>query len=438
VQPYAERRARALDAFRGDVAVIPSARIAPRNADSDFPFRQNSDFFYLTGFDEPDAVLVLAPEHPVHRTILFLRRSDRVQELWNGPRLGVDAAAGRLGIDAAFPIDELAARLPDYLCGAQTLAYALGMDETTDRTIHAAIAAAHARTRQSGRAPRAIADPGGVLHEMRCIKSAEEIALMRRAAEITRAGFVAGMRATRPGLHEYDLRAILEYEYQRGGAQGVAYESIVAGGDNATTLHYVANRARLEAGTLVLIDSGCELDYYASDVSRTWPVDGRFTAEQRAIYEIVLAAQTAASAQVAPGIARNVFHETAVRTIVEGLIDLGLLSGSADENIERETYRDYYMHGTGHWLGLDVHDAGRYRGDDDRPVAFRPGMVTTVEPGIYVRRDTAGDSRFAGIGVRIEDDLLVTHGGHENLTESIPKAIEELEAIVGSAVGARA
>jgi Xaa-Pro aminopeptidase len=435
MQIYRERREQLLNSLRGSAAVIPSARILPRNSDTDFPFRQNSDFFYLTGFDEPDAILVLAPEHPEHRSVLFLRKLDRAKEIWNGKRLGVERAVEHLGVDAAFPIDEFADRVPEYLRGAQSLHYALGADEAADRTIHEAIAIARARTRNGGRAPLSIADPGTILHEMRSIKSEAELATMRRAAEITRAGHVAAMRATVPGLHEYELRAIMEFEYIRGGAQGVAYESIVASGDNATILHYVTNRDRLEPGTLLLVDSGCELDFYASDVTRTWPVDGRFTPEQRAIYDIVLAAQEASFAKVAPGIPRNEFHDIAIRTIVAGLIDLKLLSGTVDENVENERYRDYYMHGTGHWLGLDVHDAGRYRDDADKPVAFAPGMVTTVEPGIYVQRDLDCDERFKGIGVRIEDDLLVTAGGHENLTAAIPKSVDELEALVGS--GAR-
>ena len=432
MQTYRDRRAKLLEALRGAAAVIPSARILPRNADTDFPFRQNSDFFYLTGFDEPDAILVLAPEHPEHHSVLFLRKLDRAKEIWNGKRLGVERAVERLGVDAAFPIDEFADRLPEYLRGTQSLQYALGADEAADRTIHQAIATARSRTRNGGRAPLSIADPGTILHEMRSIKSDDEIATLRRAAAITRAGHVAAMRATRPGLFEYELRAIMEFEYVRSGAQGVAYESIVASGDNATILHYVTNRDRLEPGALLLVDSGCELDFYASDVTRTWAVDGRFTAEQRAIYDVVLAAQEAACAQVAPGVPRNVFHDVAIRTIVAGLIELNLLSGGVDENVESERYRDYYMHGTGHWLGLDVHDAGRYRDDADKPIAFATGMVTTVEPGIYVHRDLDCDERFKGIGVRIEDDLLVTADGHENRTAAIPKRVDELEALVGS------
>jgi Xaa-Pro aminopeptidase len=261
MQIYRERRAKLLESLSGAAAVIPSARILPRNSDTDFPFRQNSDFFYLTGFDEPDAILVLAPEHPEHRSVLFLRKLDRAKEIWNGKRLGVERAVEHLGVDAAFPIDEFADRLPEYLRGAQSLQYALGADEAADRTIHQAIATARSRTRNGGRAPLSIADPGTTLHEMRSIKSDAEIATLRRAAAITRAGHVAAMRATRPGLFEYELRAIMEFEYIRSGAQGVAYESIVASGENATILHYVTNRDRLKPGTLLLVDSGCELDF---------------------------------------------------------------------------------------------------------------------------------------------------------------------------------
>ncbi len=429
---YAQRRALALDGFAGGVAVIPAARIVLRNGDNDFSFRQNSDFFYLTGFDEPDAVLVLAPHHEAHRTVLFLNERDRAQEIWTGKRLGVEAAADALGVDAAFSIADLDERLPEYLAGARTMHYALG-DEERDRRIRAALNAAHARTRRKGHAPEVVADPGLVLHALRSIKTPEEIATLRRGAEIARRGHEAAMRATHPGAYEYEIAALLEYEYRRAGAQGVAYDSIVAGGDNALYLHYNTNRDELRDGTLLLVDSGCELDYYAIDVTRTWPVNGRFSAEQRAIYEVVLAAHGAACAQVRPDNPQRAFHEAAVRTLVAGLIDLGLLGGGVDENLENEAYRAFYMHGTGHWLGLDVHDAGRYRDDEDRPVRLQPGMVTTVEPGLYVHRDADCDERFKGIGVRIEDDVLVTPTGHENLTAAIPREVAALEAIVGRA-----
>lgn len=436
MEPYDRRRERALAAFAGGVAVVPSARTILRNGDSSFPFRQDSDFYYLTGFNEPEGVLVLAPEHPDHRAVLFLRKRDRSQEIWDGKRIGVENACRDLGVDAAYPIDELAQHLARYLIGASSLHFAFGRDAAMDRIVYAALEEARAKTRRKGRAPQTFVEPSLVFDAMRAIKDEEEVAILRRGAAIACAGHVAGMKATRPGLFEYEIQAAIENEYRRLGAQGTAYESIVAAGDNATTLHYVANRDRLESGALLLVDSGCELDCYATDVTRTWPVDGRFTTEQRAIYEIVLAAQAASIDRVRPGVARNEFHDVAVRKIVEGLIDVGLLRGSVDENVERETYRDYYMHGTGHWLGLDVHDAGVYRDADDRPVRFVPGMVTTVEPGLYVGRDLECDERFKGIGVRIEDDILVTETGYENLTAAIPKTVEELEAIVGS--GARA
>ncbi|MBV8117185.1 MAG: aminopeptidase P N-terminal domain-containing protein [Candidatus Eremiobacteraeota bacterium] len=438
MQCYSERRARALEAFSGGVAIIPAARTLLRNGDSPYPFRQDSDFHYLTGFGEPDAVLVLAPGHDSERNVLFLRKRDRAQEIWDGERLGVERAVERLGVDAAYPVDELAQRLPDYIAGATTLHYAFGNDGAIDRVVREALETARARARRRGRAPQAFAEPSLVLDPMRAIKSEFEVGVLRQAAAITHAGHLAAMRHTRAGMFEYEIQAIIESEYRRGGAQSTSYESIVASGDRATVLHYVANRDRLEPGALLLVDSGCELDCYATDVTRTWPVDGRFTPEQRAIYAIVLAAQEAAIACVRPNVARNEFHDAAVRTITEGLIDLGLLHGSVAENIERERYRDYYMHGTGHWMGLDVHDSGAYRGDDDAPIRFAPGMVTTVEPGIYVHRDLECDERFKGIGVRIEDDILVTRDGHENLTATIPKRVDDLEAIVGSAARAPA
>jgi Xaa-Pro aminopeptidase len=430
---YAERRRRTRESIGDGVAVIPSSRAILRNGDSVFPFRQDSDFYYLTGFDEPDAVLVLAPEHGEHGDVLFLRERDRDREIWDGDRIGVERAVEVLGVDAAFPIGELADRLPEYLVGGTTLHYSFGRDEEMDRLVRTALERARERTRHKGRLPQSFADSENVVASLRLIKTDEELATIRRGAAITHQGFLAAMRATQPGLYEYEIQAVIEAEYRRLGSQNVAYESIVGGGDHATTLHYVRNRDRLEAGTLLLVDSGCELDCYAIDVTRTWPVDGRFTAEQRAIYDLVLAAQEAAIAHVRPGNRRNAFHDAAVSVITEGLIDLGLLSGSVAENIEQKHYRTYFMHGTGHWLGLDVHDAGGYRDHDDEPMTLRPGMVTTVEPGIYVRRDVDCADRFKGIGVRIEDDILVTANGNENLTAAIPKRVEELESIVGSA-----
>jgi len=429
VHPYSERRARLIERLGGAPAVIPSARIVTRSADTEFAFRQDSDFFYLTGFDEPDAVLVIAPAHPREHVVLFLRPRDRTSEIWNGSRLGVQSAPEHLGVDAAFSIDELAKRLPEYLVGARALYYELGRDERFDRTVREALQEAHVRARRKGRVPTAIVEPGELLHEMRLRKEPAEIEAMRGAAAATAQGHLAGMRATRPGAAEYEIKAAIEFEYYRRGGEP-AYPSIVAAGDNATILHYTAVRAPLRDGELLLVDSGCELDLYACDVTRTWPVNGRFSAEQRAIYEIVLAAQESGIEQVRSGRSIRAFHDACVRTITEGLIDIGLLSGSAEENIEKERFRDYYMHGSGHWIGLDVHDVGRYRDDADEHRLFEPGMVTTVEPGIYVHRDLECDERFKGIGVRIEDDVLVTATGNEVLTSAIPKRIDDVQTAV--------
>jgi Xaa-Pro aminopeptidase len=432
VQPYDDRRERVLHALADGIAIIPSARTVARNSQTPYPFRQNSDFFYLTGFNEPDAVLVLAPKRNGCRSTLFLRDRDPDREVWDGARLGVERAPSALGVDEAYPTNELAKRLPGYIVGTNTIHYTAGIDDAMDRTIYDALDAARDIARSKGKTPQRFADPALIVHTMRLHKSDDEIAQLREAAGITQRGFLAAMRATKPGSFEYEIQAVLEAEYRAAGAQSVAYESIVAGGRNSMTLHYVANRDRLMAGDLLLVDSGCELNCYATDVTRTWPVDGRFSAEQREVYQLVLAAQQAAIERVRPGVSRSEFHDAAVATITAGLIDLGILSGSVEENVERQRYRPYFMHGTGHWIGLDVHDAGAYRDENDEPIRFAPGMVTTVEPGIYVRDDLDGPARFKGIGVRIEDDVLVTRGGNEILTTAIPKRIDDLEAIIGS------
>jgi Xaa-Pro aminopeptidase len=429
MEPYERRRARFLDAIKHGVAVIPAAREQLRSNDTEYEFRQDSDFFYLTGFGEPDAVLVVAPHHE-HPVTLFLRPRDRAQEIWTGRRLGVEAARARLGVDAAYDVAELDSRLPEYLYGAQRLYFELGRDEESDRRVKQSLQTAHTRARRKGRAPEEIAELSTVLHEMRLFKEPYELDVMRRAAALSQAGHRAGMAATRPDRYEYEIEAAIEFEYARGGGT-FAYPSIVASGDNATILHYNTNRDRLRDGALLLVDSGAEYELYTSDVTRTWPVNGRFTPEQRAIYEIVLEAQEAGIARVRPGVACREFHNACVRVLTEGLIDAGLLKGSVDENIETERYRDFYMHGSGHWLGLDVHDVGRYRTSNDEYRPFEPGMVTTVEPGLYVHRDLDCDERFKGIGVRIEDDILVTPDGNENLTAAIPKRINEIESLTG-------
>lgn len=429
---YRQRRQAVCTKLGEAVAIIPAATQALRNADTEYEFRQNSDFFYLTGFNEPNAVLILAPHREKEAVTLFLRPRDRKQEIWTGRRLGVEAAPGTLAVDAAYSTDEFDRRLADYLVGASTVYYGLGRDEAFDRRVHAALSEARRRARRDGIAPTAFIEPDTIVHEMRLRKGPEELAIMRQAARITGAGHTAAMRATRPGMYEYELEAIIELQYRKQGAQDVAYPSIVAGGDNACILHYNTNREPLHDGTLVLVDSGCEFDTYASDVTRTWPVNGRFTPEQRAIYEIVLQAQRKAIEQVRPGIPFNAYHDAALRTMAEGLIELGILEGSVDACIENKTIEEYAPHRTGHWIGLDVHDAGRYKTSNGSYRILEPGMVLTVEPGLYIQRDSSANERFKGIGVRIEDDILCTAAEPEILTADIPKEIEHIEALVGS------
>jgi len=428
---HRSRRDAVAEKLGDGIAVIPAAVHRLRNGDSEYQYRQNSDFYYLTGFDEPEAVLVIAPARD-ERDTLFLRRRDRDAEIWTGKRLGVENAPTRLKVDAAFAIDELDDKLGELLVGSERLAYTFGSDEAFDRKVHAAIAEARYAVRRGGKAPIEFFEPGSILHEMRLRKSPEEIEIMRSAGAISRLGHVAGMRATHPGIWEYELQAVIEYAYMRNGAQSPAYTSIVAGGANATILHYNTNREQLRNGTLVLVDSAAELDLYASDVTRTWPVNGRFSPEQRAIYEIVLAAQKASIEEVRPGRSFRAYHDAAVRVLCEGLIDIGLLSGTLDDVIANESYRDFYPHNTGHWIGLDVHDVGRYRDRADQWRTLEPGMVMTVEPGLYVQMDLNVPERFKGIGVRIEDDILCTASGPENLTPAIPKEIDEIEALVGT------
>ncbi len=429
---YAERRDEVARRIGEAVAILPAARHAVRNADSEYEYRQNSDFHYLTGFGEPEAVLLIAPHHAAERDVLFVRPRDRLKEIWTGKRAGIEGAVTDYGMHAAYPVDELPSRLADYLSGVSTVYYDIGADETMDRLVFAAVQEARRRARRGGAAPTSFVEPGTVVHEMRLRKSSEELALMRRAAAASLAGHEAGMRATRPGLFEHELESIIEYGYRRAGALDVAYTSIVAGGSNATILHYNTNREPLRDGDLVLVDSGAEVELYASDVTRTWPVNGRFSAEQRAIYEIVLRAQLAAIDEVRPGRSFNAYHERAVRVLAEGLIDIGLLAGSVDEALASGKVQDFYPHRTGHYLGLDVHDAGPYTDVAGTYRALEPGVVVTVEPGLYVQPDLQVDERWKGIGVRIEDDIVCTADEPDNLTAAIPKTIDELEAIVGS------
>ena len=427
---HARRRADFASKIGDAVAILPSAPETIRTNDSHYLYRQDTDLHYLTGFDEPQSVLVLAPGHATTKSVLFVRPRDPERETWDGKRAGIEGAVRDFGVDAAYPIAELDARLPELLDTAPTLYYAFDRDDEFNRRIIALLKSYRSSRRRADGGPLAIVDPSTILHEMRVIKTAADVEGMRRAVGITREAHIAAMARSRPGMHEYEIQAILEYVFTSRGAQYPAYPSIVASGANATILHYTTNRHRVKDDDLVLIDAGAEVDFYCADITRTWPISGKFTPEQRAVYEIVLAAQARCIELCKPGVAFNsVVNDAATRTISEGLIDLGLVKGSLDEVIESGSYKRYYMHRIGHFLGMDTHDVGTMRESRDwRPL--QPGMVVTIEPGIYVPDEDGVDPRFRGIGVRIEDNILITPNGHDNLADGTPKSIEDVERTI--------
>ena len=414
--------------MRRGVAIIPTAPERTRNRDSHYPYRYDSYFYYLTGFTEPDAVLVvIAGDTP--RSILFCREKDGEREIWDGFRYGPEHARAAFGFDDCHVIGELDALLPKLIADQPQVCCHLGSDGQWDARVLGWLTAVRAEVRNGVTAPAAITDVRTLLDDMRLVKDAHELATMRRAARISTAAHRRAMRATAPGRAEYEIEAELLHEFRRGGAQSPAYTSIVAGGAHACVLHYVQNDAVLNAGELVLIDAGCEVDGYASDITRTFPVSGAFSAAQRDVYELVLAAQAAALATVAPGAAWNAPHDAAVRVLARGLIEFGLCEGSLDKVIETGDYKKFYMHRTGHWLGLDVHDAGEYKHAGDWR-KLDPGMVLTVEPGCYIRAGHGVPEHYANIGIRIEDDVVVTATGNEVLSEAAPKTIADIEALM--------
>jgi Xaa-Pro aminopeptidase len=424
---YGARRARLAAAIGDAVAVIPTAPERVRNRDTHYPYRHDSHFYYLTGFPEPEAALVLAGG-PGPKSVLFCRARDEEREIWDGMRWGPERARERFGVDEAQPIGALDEMMPDLLADRPALYTPLGADPAWDARVMRWLNAVRARVRAGVGAPERLHDVRALLDEMRLVKDAHELALMRRAAAISAGAHRRAMAFARPGRFEYEVEAELLHEFRRHGARFPAYVPIVAGGANACVLHYVANDAPLREGELLLIDAGCEFEGYAADITRTFPVGRRFSAEQRTIYELVLAAQAAAIASVRAGSRWNEPHEAAVRVLAQGLLDLGLLAGSLDAVLEQETYKRFYMHRTGHWLGMDVHDAGEYkRAGSWRTLAA--GMVHTVEPGLYLRAASDVPERWHGIGVRIEDDVAVTAEGCEVLTAAAPKSVADIEAI---------
>jgi len=425
----AERRHSLQQRMGKGVAVIPTAPIRLRNRDSDYLYRFDSYFYYLSGFAEPGSVLVLiAGEEP--KSILFCRQRDPARELWDGVRMGPEGAKAALGIDEAFVVEALDETMPKLLANQPVLHYAPGADPAWDARVMGWLNEVRSQARSGVAAPAELRDVRTALDEMRLIKDDSELAVMRRAAAISAAAHERAMRATRPGRNEYEIEAELLYEFRRRGSQYPAYTPIVASGANACILHYRENSARLAEGDLLLIDAGCELDGYASDLTRTFPVGGRFAGPQKDLYELVLAAQTAAIAAVRVGNRWDEPHNAAVSTLARGFIDLGLCRGTVEKVIETEDYKRFYMHRTGHWLGLDVHDAGEYKSGGEWR-RLEPGMTLTVEPGCYVRPGDDVPRQFWNTGVRIEDDVAVTAAGCEVLTEAAPKSVRDIEALVG-------
>ncbi len=417
---------------KGSIAILPAAPVTVRNRDVEHPYRPDSDFWYLTGFEEPEALMVLVPGRAEGEFILFCRDRDPKMELWNGPRAGLEGALGDYQADAAWPIDKVDDLLPGLLENRDKVYYTMGCHPEFDQRITEWLKDIRRKSRTGVHPPDEIVSLEHLVHEMRLFKDRGEAALMRRAAEISAAAHCRAMTRCRPGLKEYQLEAELMHEFLRQGARSPAYPSIVGGGANACILHYTANDAPLRDGDLVLIDAGAEYRGYAADITRTFPVNGRFSDAQREVYEVVLEAQLAAIAKVRPGNHWNDPHDAAVRSLTKGLVTLGLLKGDVRQLIKKGAYRKYFMHRTGHWLGMDVHDVGDYKiGETWR--LLEPGMVMTIEPGLYIPPGSRVAKRWQGIGIRIEDDVMVTRGGHEVLTAGVPKAVADIEALMAAA-----
>jgi Xaa-Pro aminopeptidase len=412
------------------IALLPAATLQTRSHDTEYSFRQHSDFYYLSGFTEDDAVLALIKHASGNKVVLFCQPKDKTKELWTGILTGPEQAVGLLGIDEAWPITEIDQHMPALLDGCGRVYYSIGNNAGFDARVTSWVKNLRGKVRQGAVPPVEFEMLDPLVHELRLFKDKTEIGLMQKAAEISAKAHGRAMLAAREGLYEYHLEAELQHEFMVSGARFAAYNSIVAAGSNACILHYIENRMPLKNGDLVLIDAGCEYEYYAADITRTFPVNGRFSKEQKALYDIVLQAQLEAIAAIKPGVPWDEPHNITVRVITEGLVKLGLLKGEVKKLIKDGAYRDFYMHRAGHWLGIDVHDAGSYQhGDKWRP--YEPGMVTTIEPGIYISPDNKKVAKkWRGIGIRIEDDVLVTRNGNRVLTAGVPKTTDEIEALM--------
>ncbi|MGO9264194.1 MAG: aminopeptidase P N-terminal domain-containing protein [Candidatus Binataceae bacterium] len=425
---FVSRRQRFMAAVDGAIAILPSAPVALRSGDVEFVYRQDNDFYYLTGLAEPESIAVFAPGQK-DEFILFVRPRDKERETWTGRRAGVEGAMSDYGASKAYVIDDFGRIIPRLLEKADRVYLPLGLNQPFETRLLALIRESAAMRPRLGTGPHTILDPREVLHEMRLFKRPEELATMRQAIAISKNAHEAAMRNARGGMMEWEIEALVDYQFRKHGAAGPSYPSIIASGANAATLHYINNDREMRAGDLLLIDAGCEYDFYASDVTRTFPIGTRFTPLQRDLYEIVLAAQLKAIAAIRPGVKFDDPHDAAVDVLVEGMCHLGLFKESPAEVREKSLFRRYYMHRTSHWLGMDVHDVGLYRiaGDSRK---LEPGMILTAEPGIYIGPDDeSAPAEFRGIGIRIEDDVLVTPEGHEVLTAAVPKSVAEVEAL---------
>ena len=436
VSEYQKRRRDLMNQIGSEsVAIIPAAHEVTRSRDTHFRFRQDSDFSYLTGFPEPDAVAVLVPRREQGEYILFCRDKDRSREIWDGFRQGPDGARENFSADDAFPIDDIDDILPGLIEGLDKVYFGIGKHTDFDQKLTQWLNHLRAQSRTGASAPGEIIDPDHLLSEMRLIKSSEELKVMRKAGKISAEAHCLAMQVCQPGMYEYQLQAEIEYHFAKKGAAAPAYSSIVGSGANACVLHYIENSAKMNDGDLVLIDAGCEYQGYASDITRTFPINGKFSGEQKAIYEIVLESQLAAIDACELGRRFNEPHDASVRVITQGLKDLGLLKGDLDSLIESKAYVDFYMHRAGHWMGMDVHDVGDYKvdGANSEWRELEAGMVTTIEPGIYIHADNEKvDPRWRGMGVRIEDDVLIRKKGQEILTQGVPKQIDDIESLMSA------
>lgn len=426
---FAERRQRVLAAIHPGVLVVASTPTAVRNATNEHPYRADSDLYYLTGFAEPDCLLVLSSVNEPHYS-LFVRDRNPEREAWDGPRAGPEGARNDYGADAAHPWKDLDEKLPELLTNVRRLYYRVGRNRGTDDRIFAAIDRVKAKAKNRVWWPTELFDPSVILQELRLRKTDAELALMQRAIDISAAAHCRAMASARPGMFEYEVEASLFQSFRAQGAGRLAYETIVASGPNATVLHHIKNDRQIQPGDLVLVDAGCEYDYYASDITRTFPIDGKFSSAQERVYELVLSAQLEAIAEVRAGATLDRVHHAALGVLVRGLIELGVLEGDVEEIIEKKLHEPFYMHRTSHFLGMDVHDVG-WSYVEGRPRELEAGMVITVEPGLYLRNDPKIPEPYRGIGVRIEDDVWVTQDGSVVLSAAVPKAVGELARLVG-------